>query len=300
MEALIGAFLTPGMWNVALNMVMVSVASLYLLAIGVARHRFPRATSVSPGRKMLFLIGLVLLYLALGSPLYEIGHELFSAHMLQQSILYLVMPPLLIRGIPDWMWRWALTHPPVRKWADWGRRPIVGLVLFNGLFSFYHVPWIFDSLMGNEGYHLISHAILTLAAFQMWWPVMTPLEEETVLSPLRKLAYIAAAGILLTPACALIIFADHLLFASFSQTSALFPVLAPRYDQQFGGVIMKIMQEITYGIALGHVFWKWIRREGQANQYGVPDNGPEAHMIEGENRAPDPPVTAKGSGLLRN
>ncbi|PTX60721.1 putative membrane protein [Melghirimyces profundicolus] len=297
MEALIGAFFTPGLWNVGFNWVVVSIGGLYLSATGRWRGQFPGSTPVPIGKKMLFLTGLALFYLALGSPIHPIGHELFSVHMLQQSILYLIMPPLLIRGIAPWMWKRILQTAPGKKWASWGKRPVVALLMFNGLFSLYHVPRVLDFLMGNEGYHLLSHGLLVLTATLMWWPVMTPLSEAEVLSPLKKMVYIAAAGWLLTPACALIIFADHLLFASYSG-SAIFSVLSPENDQQLGGVTMKILQEITYAVALGHTFLQWVRREGEKDRYGIPDDEAVTEK-KGETTdwiAPSP----EGTGASRN
>lgn len=32
-------------------------------------------------------------------------------------------------------------------------------------------------------------------------------------------------------------------------------------DQQTGGIIMKIVQEIVYGTIIGYVFFRWARRE---------------------------------------
>jgi putative membrane protein len=32
-------------------------------------------------------------------------------------------------------------------------------------------------------------------------------------------------------------------------------------DQQLGGVIMKIIQEIIYGCVLGYVFFEWYRKD---------------------------------------
>lgn len=279
MDALIGAILTRELWNVGLNLTMVALGGWYLAATGPQRKPQIGWEPVSPGRKMLFLTGLILFYLALGSPMEAIGHELFSVHMLQQSILYLIVPPLMIRGIPDWMWRHWLQSFPFKKWSVWGRRPVVALLLFNGLFSVYHLPRVFDFLMGDELYQLLSHVVLFLAAGLMWWPVLTPLEEEMVLQPLRKLAYLASAGMLLTPACALIIFSDQLLFASYEGVR-LFPVLSPRNDQQLGGVTMKIIQEIAYGVAMGHVFLQWVRREGKKNIYGVPDEPVSVSSVE--------------------
>ncbi|MFD1428147.1 cytochrome c oxidase assembly protein [Kroppenstedtia sanguinis] len=270
MDALIGAIWTRELWNVGLNLVVVALGIWYMAATGFRREIRSGREPVPPGRKMLFLTGLALFYLALGSPMEAIGHELFSVHMLQQSILYLIVPPLLIRGIPDWMWRHWLQRTPLRKRAVWGRRPLVTLLLFNGLFSVYHLPRVFDFLMGDELYQLLSHIVLILTAGLMWWPVLTPLAEERVLQPLKKLAYLAAAGMLLTPACALIIFSDGLLFASYEGTR-LFPILSPHNDQQLGGVVMKIIQEIAYGTGMGHVFLQWVRQEGKKNMYGVPD-----------------------------
>lgn len=270
MDVLWKQFAVPQLWNSGLNLLVVAVGAIYLLLTGRWRSRFPGSSTVAPSRKVLFLGGLLLFYLALGSPLAWIGHELFSIHMLQQSILYLMVPPLLIRGIPCWLWQ------AVWKWKIAGRllsfatRPLIALLGFNGLFSLYHIPSVFDALMATRPLQWGAHLVLMAAAGLMWWPVLSPLREGALLSPLRKMAYIAAAGVLLTPACALIIFADHVLYASYSGGDSVLGVLNVRDDQQMGGVIMKILQEVIYGGALGIVFIQWIRREGDT--YGVPDN----------------------------
>jgi putative membrane protein len=33
------------------------------------------------------------------------------------------------------------------------------------------------------------------------------------------------------------------------------------HDQQLGGVLMKVIQEIIYGTMLGHVFFEWYRKD---------------------------------------
>jgi putative membrane protein len=37
-------------------------------------------------------------------------------------------------------------------------------------------------------------------------------------------------------------------------------------DQQTGGIIMKIVQEIVYGTIIGYVFFKWARREREKDK----------------------------------
>ncbi|WP_240512035.1 cytochrome c oxidase assembly protein [Paludifilum halophilum] len=273
---LLKPFLQPGMYHIGMNAMALALGTAYLWITGPKRRAIPESAPVSNRQKALFMTGLCLCYLALGSPINLIGDELFSVHMFQQSLLYLIMPPLILLGIPDWLYRWGFDQVK-GVWRGlftlWSR-PLLSLLVFNGLFSLYHVPRVFDTIMGSAFYHALSHGLLTLSAFLMWWPVTAPLPEQERLSPLRKMAYICAAGVLLTPACALIIFADHLLFTSYSGGERLFPILSPRDDQQMGGVIMKILQEAVYGVALAGVFFQWVRREKRNETYGIPTDHP--------------------------
>ena len=38
-------------------------------------------------------------------------------------------------------------------------------------------------------------------------------------------------------------------------------IFEARIDQQLAGVLMKIFQEIVYGIAIGYVFKQWLKKE---------------------------------------
>jgi putative membrane protein len=42
--------------------------------------------------------------------------------------------------------------------------------------------------------------------------------------------------------------------------------MSAREDQQVGGVIMKIIQEIVYGSVIGYNFFKWAKREQNGNK----------------------------------
>jgi putative membrane protein len=267
-DAILLQFAEPGMWNLWLNAGLILLGAIYLI-----RTRAPQPgqteEAVSSRKKTALLLGLLLFNLAVGSPLSFIGHELFSVHMLQQSVLFLAVPPLVLSGLPAGWVRAVFRWRPVKQAVSFFTHPLVALLVFNGLFSFYHVPFIFDTLMGNPMLHVTSHAVLTAAAFAMWWPVFCPLPEQDRLTPLRKMAYICAAGVLLTPACALIIFADQLLFASYSGVQ-LIPLLDPLDDQQLGGVVMKILQEGIYGCVLGVIFFRWVRLVRGRETYGVP------------------------------
>ncbi|PTX59975.1 putative membrane protein [Melghirimyces profundicolus] len=277
MNNLLSLFLYPSNWNLPLNLLLLGLAAGYLGVTHPWRRRRPQSTPVR--YPIFFLLSLLIYYFALGSPLNLIAHELFSIHMLQMSLLYIVLPPLLLLSFPAWMWRPLVRLSLVQRGLRFLTRPIFSLFLFNGLISLYHVPWIFDRIMASEALHIVSHLALLGSALVMWWPVTCPVPEMNRLSELRKMGYLIANVVLLTPVCALIIFANTPMFELAREPSELFPVLSPYDDQQLGGVIMKIIQEVVYIGAIGYIFFHWVRKERDKDRREA-DNLPEDSGIE--------------------
>ncbi|MFD1736735.1 cytochrome c oxidase assembly protein [Bacillus salitolerans] len=214
-------------------------------------------------KKIAFGSGLFTLFLALGSPLHVLGDSyLFSAHMLQQSLVYIVVPPLILYG---------LQNGETGKWISKVRlgifkRPLFLLLGFNVLFSFYHIPIIFEYLVQNTIFHSMSHVILTVSAFLMWVPIIPLVKEMDTLTEVQKIGYIFAGGVLLTPACALILFADHTMYPTYITNQPLFPMLPPLDDQQLGGIIMKVAQEIVFCSIIGYIFFNWAKKEQEVDK----------------------------------
>lgn len=253
-------------WNIPLNLLFVSIGALYLLVTGPLATTFQNGAPVSPKEKLSFLFGLAIYYFSYGSPLALLSHELFSMHMLQMSLLYIVMPPFLLLGLPGWLFRPLIRIKWIRKVGHFLTRPILILFVFNGAISLHHIPKIMDFIMTDPLYHFISHLIMLTLALSMWWPVVCPVPELDRVKPLHKLAFIFANGVLLTPVCALIIFADQPLFSTFREMSNVAPILSPLHDQTLGGVIMKIVQEVVYITAIGFIFIRWFRIQRQKDE----------------------------------
>ncbi|WP_235941485.1 cytochrome c oxidase assembly protein [Paenibacillus puerhi] len=235
-----------------------------------------KGDGVSRRGSISFIAGTFLLYFALGGPLNVLGHFYFSMHMLQQSILYLIVPPLIFSGLPRSFYELVVKYKIGRGIVAVFGQPLVAMFLFNGTFSFYHIPLIFEATMSNYALHKVVHIFLILTAFGLWWSVFTPVGKQ-IISPIKKIGYIFLNGLMLTPACALIIFAREPLYAIYTGETRLLclpfysmtvdqPAFESKWltqlgDQQLGGVIMKIMQEIAYGTVLGLIFFKWYRSE---------------------------------------
>jgi putative membrane protein len=272
------------LWSPYFLAFLLLITWLYFMIVGPWRTRFTNEGPPTRKQKAYFVAGIVLLYICQGSPIDLLGHLIFSAHMIQMAILNLMVPQLLILGIPNWLFERLFQIRPLKAAVAFLTKPLVAIVLFNGLFSFYHVPFIFDLVKSNALYHAIITTMIFIAAWMMWWPLVNKMPGWETLSGLKKVGYIFADGVLLTPACALIIFANKPLYATYydpqmwMQSLALcvpagtlsslnltgpemFFSIPLLQDQQLGGVLMKIIQEIIYGTVLFFVFMDWYQKE---------------------------------------
>jgi putative membrane protein len=277
------------LWSPYFLVVMILITVLYFMIIGPWRSKFKDSNPVTTKQQILFVVGILALYISKGSPVDLLGHIMFSAHMTQMAVLYLIVPPLLILGIPDWLWKAIIYRPVIKPFLKVFTSPIIALILFNGVFSLYHVPLVFDYVKTDPVYHATMTTIIFFGAMFMWWPLLNTLPDWRSLTGIKKVGYIFANGVLLTPACALIIFATDPLYVTYSEPQAwinalqlcvpadtlsglnltgpeMFNTLPLVEDQQLGGVVMKIIQEIVYGTILAYIFFQWARKERQKDE----------------------------------
>ncbi len=80
------------------------VGWLYALGVGPLRERIAPGTLFPRRQAILFYLGLIIVYLAVGSPLDQIGEQfLFCAHLPQHMLLIYFSPVLFIFGTPAWL-----------------------------------------------------------------------------------------------------------------------------------------------------------------------------------------------------
>mgnify|MGYP001251307796 FL=1 len=288
-------------WSPYFLIFMLAVATLYSFVVGPWRTRFAGAEAVSIGRQASFYLALLLLYIVHGGPLSLLGHLMFSYHMTDMAISYVLVPPMLLYGIPAWLWRSVLGRSVLKPFRFLGN-PLVGLFLFNLLFSFYHLPNIHDWIMVHYFIHALYYIVLLVTAMLNWWHIQCPVPEWSRVSPLLRLGYIFLNGLLLTPACVLIIFAGEPLFGVYSDPNvwaqamqycvsgdtaellakfegpSFFGSLSAREDQQLGGIIMKLIQEFINIWALYTVFMQWFRRERKDEEDTAPESAATARL----------------------
>ncbi|KAA9025999.1 cytochrome c oxidase assembly factor CtaG [Niallia endozanthoxylica] len=277
------------LWSPIFLIFVILITASYFLLTTKYTHVFKNSKPLTQSQIILFGFAMVLIYIVKGSPLDLMGHLMFYAHMIQMSVLLFIIPPILILAVPVWLWKDIWSIPVLKTIMAFFTRPIIALVLFNVTFSLYHIPFIFDVIKTTMWLHEAYTSLLFMLAFSMWWPLVNKLDKNRSIVGLKKVAYIFASGALILPACALIIFNDSPMYAAYSdpklwaQALALcvpqatlasldlsgpemFTSLSLIHDQQLGGILMKIIQEIVYGIVLARVFFDWYRKEQEETE----------------------------------
>jgi putative membrane protein len=271
--------------------VLLITAGFFLITIKY-RSYFKNSEPLTKSQAFLFIVAMILFYLTKGGPIDLMGHLMFYAHMIQMAVLLFIIPPILIISIPDWIWKnlWATTL--FSRTFGFLKKPLIILILFNTVFSLYHLPIIFDFIKTNIILHELYTGLLMLLALGLWWPLVNKIETYQSLTGLKKVAYIFASGALILPACALIIFNDHPMYATYSNPELwakslelcvpsstlssldlsgpeMFTSMSLIHDQQLGGVLMKVIQEIVYGFVLSRVFMEWYKKDQQEAEKAI-------------------------------
>lgn len=274
------------LWSPYFFAFICALAVLYYLITIRYSHKFGGKDKPTGKQQVFFYVSLVLLYIVKGSPIDLLTHITLTAHMIQMAVYLFLVPIFMLKGIPEWVWRKVVNAPIIKPTFRLLTKPIIALLLWNGLFSLYHIPAVFNFSKSSAIAHTSISLILFIVSFIVWFPLISPIKELDNLQPLLKIGYIFANSVLITPACVLIIFSSDPLYAAYSQDGSwlqalslcvpgdvlqglavslsgpeMFTSMGIVEDQQLGGIIMKIMQEITYGIVLGSIFFRWFSRE---------------------------------------
>ncbi len=249
-------WLTAWNWEPTVLVGLSLFCALYLFGVGPLRRSLWPLEKIERRQIILFFAGVFVIFLALVSPLDEIGdHYLFSAHMVQHLLLILALPPLLLIGTPGWLLKPLLQKPLIARLGRFLTLPLPALLVFNFVFAVYHVPALYDWTLRDETVHIIVHLLLMATAVITWSPILSPLREWRLALSFQVL-YLFLQAIPPTILGALITFSPEAIYPTYVAAPRVFDISALE-DQQMAGVIMWIPGALVYLLALTIVFFKW-------------------------------------------
>lgn len=260
----------PLSWNAEPVVVGCLAASGLLYARGALRlrgeHRWPVAGSA---RATAFAAGIVLLAVALLSPLDAWAEASFAAHMGQHLILMMIAPPLLILGRPIVTALWALPQPSRHRVARWWRRsrawrlaidfirsPLIAWLAASAALWFWHLPRPYERGLHDPVAHALEHLSFLVSAI-LFWRVVIEDPQSRRLSLGATMLFVATFAMQNGMLGAILIFAPRVLYPAHAIAPG-WSAFTPLEDQQLAGVLMWLVTGLIDLIVLGVLFVTWL------------------------------------------
>jgi cytochrome c oxidase assembly factor CtaG len=206
-----------------------------------------RGVPTSRARIAAFATGLVLIAVALLSPLEHIAlTSLLSVHLLQNVILADWAPPLLVLGLSPAMVAAAERRRAVRMLTA----PPVALGYWLAVWYGLHVPVVYGFALTHRWALGLEHIAFLTSGIAFWWPVLTPGR----MSSGSKLVYLFGAFIAASPV-SLALALTHPQYSFYVHAPRLWGV-SPLEDQQLGAIAMAIEQAAILFAACSVYFFR--------------------------------------------
>jgi len=177
-----------------------------------------------------FLLGMAMLWLAIGSPMDGFADALLSAHMVEHLILMSIVPPLMLLGYPAVPMLRGLPAPFVRtvfgpllrsqallKLGQSLTKPVVAWLAMNAAYVLWHLPRAYDFALDNERVHDFEHICFLGTSILFWWPLIQPWPAKQRSYGWAILLYLLTADFVNTALCGYLAFCDHPLYVYYQR-----------------------------------------------------------------------------------
>ena len=244
---------SPPFW---LTVAVLAVSAIYVR--GWFAIRKTRAAYFTGTRLFFFLCGMVVLWLAIASPIDGFADALLSAHMVQHFLLMSAVPPLVLLGAPVVPLLRGLPRPllktcigpliawrPLRQFGHYIISPMVAWLTFNLVFLAWHLPAAYDLALRDENIHDFEHLCFLGTAILFWWVIIHPWPNRVRSTSWMVLLYLLSADIVNTALSAFLTFCNRPIYQFYVTRPNPFHISALS-DQVAGGVIMWVLNSTVF------------------------------------------------------
>jgi cytochrome c oxidase assembly factor CtaG len=257
---------------------LAAVTALYIAGVRAVWARAGRGRGIHRRQAACFAAGVVVLVVALMSPIDALADDLFSAHMLQHVLLAVAAPPLLVAGEPVLAALWTVSPERRRSIVRWLRErrvivvawriataPQLAWAIHAAVLWLWHVPVLYRSALDVPALHALEHVSFVGSASLMWWGILHPTSRRS-----RRVSYgigvlALFATMLQSGALGALITLSHRLWYPFQSGAAAAWGITPLDDQQVAGLIMWVGGGLLQLVLVNVLVFMWMREN---EQYG--------------------------------
>jgi putative membrane protein len=244
--------------SLSLTLLLVFTALVYLRGWLSLRSNCAGRTPI--WRAFSFLTGLILIWVAVASPIAALDHQLLTVHMLQHLLLMTFAPPLIwlaapvdsiSHGLPGRfvenllapLWRSQTT----KTLAEAIRSPKFAWLAACVVLVGWHIPSLFALGMSSSPWHLFEHLSFLAAGLLFWWPVIQPAASGSR-QDLSMILYLFFATLPCDILSGFLVFSDRVVYPMYFSSLHLLG-LSPLLDQQCAAALMWTCVTIVYLVA---------------------------------------------------
>lgn len=241
---------------VLLSLAVVIVGLVYLRGWRHLHLASPHV--IAPWRASSFLLGMFLIWMAIGSPLAALDEQFLTVHMLQHLLLMTVAPALillgapvmpLMHGLPRYFMRSVLAplfrRTPVRLLGRLLSQPAFCWIAAAAALVGWHIPAAFTLGLQSESWHVVEHACFLGAGVLFWWPVVQPWPGIPVWPRWSILVYLFLATLPCDILSGFLVFCDRVVYPVYFSAHH-HSGMSVLEDQQCAGALMWACITILY------------------------------------------------------
>lgn len=245
-------------WALPVPLTLATLLAAFLYLRGWLHFRSASVNVVPAWRAVSFLLGLFLIWMAVGSPLAAFDEELLTVHMVQHLLLLTLAPALLLMGAPVMPFLHGLPQRfvqgvlgPLFRWAPVQQ---VGRVLSQPVFCWFaaaaalvgwHIPGAFTLALQSEGWHVAEHTCFLAAGFLFWWPVVQPWPSVSKRPRWWILLYLFLATLPCDILSGFLVFSERVVYPIYLSGRHPFGISVLE-DQELAGALMWTCITIVY------------------------------------------------------
>jgi putative membrane protein len=266
----------PGFWDWSLDPPLVLVIDLAVLYwIGDRRTVTPERKRVAQRwRSACFYAALVVLAIALASPIERLSAQLFWVHMIQHVLLLTVAAPLLVLACP-WIRLWRCLPLDARRGLARGLsqgrrtaplravsrslgRPVPSFLVFSVVLLAWHLPVLFDTTLRSGTLHALEHTLFFATAVMFWKQVIPSPPLHIRLAAAQRVIY-AVGGMTVSWALAVVLaLAPNPLYSFYAHQASRPGGISAIADQQLAAGIMWVPGSVTFLIVVFVYVHRWL------------------------------------------
>jgi len=265
-------------WSASLLVLAAAVAAAVVHLLGMrglaadARRRRERLPGTLVREAAVFYAGLLAVLLALVSPVAYWAQRFIWVRSVQDVLLAIVAPALIVLGAPWLVLRRSAGHRPREPEAaavepelalGWLRLPIAVTVAFNLAWCGWHLPVLYDAARAHQWVFACEVITYLGLGVLFWLQLVGSRPSVPRLAPLRRVTLLVGTAGIGAVFAMVLVFGSAVLYPGYLSSRHLAPSVVA--DQQVGGAVLWVIPLVPYFVAMVALLVRWLKDEESAD-----------------------------------